>query len=125
MKLIDLKILLAAVMASGLASCAIGPVEEIEDPTAPKGPGVFTGATGEFSVTDFFSDEKKRLSSGGYYILDLDGAPPMTQEQYKEFESFRAWLRSREQGTDEYKEYESWRAFQEFRRLQSKEEQPK
>ena len=37
------------------------------------------------------------------------------QEEFKEFESFRAWLNSREQGTEEYKEYEAWRAFQQYR----------
>lgn len=121
MKFISLKLLLG-LWVIAMAGCVTGPVEEPEDPSEPKGPGLFTGATGEFSVTDFFSDEKRRGASGGYYILDLDGAPPMTEEQFKEFESFRAWLRSREQGTDEYKEYESWRAFQEFRKLQAKEQ---
>ncbi|MFT5420873.1 MAG: hypothetical protein ACI9D5_001626 [Candidatus Endobugula sp.] len=116
---LPLKLLLVMFFAS-LVACSVGPVEELDDPSAPKGPGIFTGPTGEFLVTDFFDADKKRRASGGYYILDLDGAPPMTEEQFKEFESFRAWLRSREEGTEEHKEYESWRAFQQYRSLQAK-----
>lgn len=103
----------------GSTACSLGPVEEDEDPSAPSGPGVFTGDKGEFSVNDLFDEEKKRLGGGGYYILDLEGAPPMSQQEFKEFESFRAWLKSREEGTDEYKEYESWKAFQQYRSYQS------
>jgi hypothetical protein len=39
----------------------------------------------------------------------------MSEEEFKEFESFRTWLNAREQGTEEYKEYEAWRAFQQYR----------
>lgn len=83
------------------------------------GPGLFTGEKGSFSVSDAFDEEKQKLKSGGYYILDLDGSPRMTEEEFKEFESFRAWLRSREQGTEEYQEYETWRAYQQFRDSQA------
>lgn len=103
---------------SGLVACTVTPFEEPEDPSVPQGPGVLTGDKGEFSVTDIFDEDKQKLTGGGYYILDLDGSPAMTEEQFKEFESFRAWLRSREEGTDEYKQYESWRAFQLYRSLQ-------
>jgi hypothetical protein len=112
--------LFLGVSFAGLVACTTTPFEEPEDLSAPQGPGVFTGDKGEFSVTDFFDADKKKRAGGGYYILDLDGAPPMTEEQFKEFESFRAWLRSREEGTEEHKEYESWRAFQQYRSLQAK-----
>ena len=119
MKPLYVKLLLILVVAL-INGCAVGPFEEVDEPDRPSGPGIFTGAAGEFSVTEFFSEEKKRLAEGGgYYILDLEGAPPMTQEEFKEFESFRAWLKAKEQGTPEYKEYESWRAFQQYRQLQS------
>ncbi len=95
--------------------------DEFEDSEFPRGAGVFSGSSGEFSAKKFFSNEKERRKSGGYYILDLDGAPPMTEEQFKEFEAFRAWIKSREQGSDEYEEYKNWRAFQDYRRLQSQE----
>ena len=108
-------LLLIAVMSG----CSIGPFEEPEDPSIPQGPGVFTGEDGTFNVSDAFSEEKQKLKSGGYYILDLDGSPRMSEEEFKEFESFRAWLNSREQGTEEYKEYEAWRAFQQYRDHQS------
>ena len=102
-----------------LVSCA--GEKYVEEPRAgePVGPGLFTGEKGSFSVSDAFNDDKRKLKSGGYYILDLDGSPRMSEEELKEFESFRAWLRSREQGTEEYKEYEAWRAYQQYRESQA------
>ncbi|MFT6102245.1 MAG: hypothetical protein ACJATV_001155 [Granulosicoccus sp.] len=102
-----------------LVGCSAGPFvgafEEPEDPSVPKGPGVFSGEKGTFNVSEAFDEDKKKLKSGGYYILDLDGSPRMSEEEFKEFESFRAWLSSREQGTEEYKEYEAWKAYQQYR----------
>ena len=103
----------------GLAGCSSSPVEDGLSADEPSGPGLFTGKAGSFSVSDAFNEDKKKLKSGGYYILDLDGSPRMSEEEFKEFESFRAWLSSREQGTEEYKEYEAWRAFQQYRDHQS------
>ena len=98
-----------------LSACTTGPVEEEERAGDIEGPGLFTGTKGTFSVGDAFDEDKKKLKSGGYYILDLDGSPRMSEEEFKEFESFRAWLSSREQGTEEYKEYEAWKAYQQYR----------
>lgn len=102
-----------------LSSCTTEKYVEQPKNDEPQGPGLFTGAKGEFSVGDAFDEDKKKLKSGGYYILDLNGSPRMSEEEFKEFESFRAWLRSREQGTEEYKEYEAWKAFQQFRNHKS------
>jgi len=118
MKIFYIGILLAALPLM-LSSCAAGPYQEDEKVSEPQGPGLFTGDKGAFSVSDAFDENKKKLKSGGYYILDLDGSPRMSEEEFKEFENFRAWLNSREQGTEEYKEYEAWRAFQQYRNHQS------
>lgn len=104
-----------------LSSCATERFVERPKNDEPQGPGLFTGEKGAFSISDAFDEDKKKLKSGGYYILDLDGSPRMSEEEFKEFESFRAWLNSREQGTEEYKEYEAWRAFQQYREHQSTE----
>ncbi|ODS24028.1 hypothetical protein AB835_05745 [Candidatus Endobugula sertula] len=102
------------VMTSFMIGCSGGVAtdNELAAPQDRIAPGVFTGSSGEFSVTKYFSDEAKRKKSGGYYILDLKGAPPMSEEEFKEFESFRAWLRSKEKESSEYKEYQQWRATQ-------------
>lgn len=102
-----------------LVSCTTERFVERPRNAEPQGPGLFTGEKGAFSISDAFDEDKKKLKSGGYYILDLDGSPRMSEEEFKEFESFRAWLNSREQGTEEYKEYEAWRAFQQYRDHQS------
>jgi hypothetical protein len=114
MRISIIKTLLVAVPLI-LSSCAAGPYQEDEKVSEPQGPGLFTGTKGAFTVGDAFDEDKRKLKSGGYYILDLDGSPRMSEEEFKEFESFRAWLNSREQGTEEYKEYEAWRAFQQYR----------
>jgi|GEM_PF-3598248 len=121
MNFLPLKLTILSLILISTA-CSLGPVEERRDLSEPSGPGVFTGDTGDFSVTDLFNDEKRRNGGGGYYILDLEGAPPMDHQEFKEFESFRAWLRSREEGTDEYKEYENWKAFQQYRSYKSESE---
>jgi hypothetical protein len=102
-----------------LSSCATERYVERPRNDEPQGPGIFTGTKGTFSVGDAFDEDNKKLKSGGYYILDLDGSPRMSEDEFKEFESFRVWLNSREQGTEEYKEYEAWRAFQQYRDHQS------
>ncbi|MGS2718407.1 hypothetical protein ACVBE9_09560 [Eionea flava] len=107
------------ILLSILVSCTTERFVERPRNDEPQGPGLFTGSKGAFVVGDVFDEEKQKLKSGGYYILDLDGSPRMTEEEFKEFESFRAWLRSREQDTEEYKEYEAWRAYQQFRDSQA------
>jgi hypothetical protein len=104
-----------------LVSCTTERFVERPRNDEPQGSGLFTGSQGTFSVSDAFDEDKKKLKSGGYYILDLDGSPRMSEDEFKEFESFRAWLRSREQGTEEYKEYEEWRAYKQYRESKSPE----
>lgn len=113
---VSIFILILLVLLSG---CTTERFVESPRNDEPQGAGVFSGSSGEFKISDIFDEEKQKLKSGGYYILDLDGSPRMSEEEFKEFESFRAWLRSREQGTEEYKEYEAWRAYQQFRDSQS------
>jgi hypothetical protein len=115
MKKIIYNLSLLIVIGLVLPSCTTE--RNIEEPNndEPQGPGFFTGTKGSFSVSDAFDEDKQKLKSGGYYILDLDGSPRMSEEEFKEFESFRAWLNSREQGTEEYKEYEAWKAYQQYR----------
>jgi len=98
-----------------LVSCSTERYVERPRNDEPQGPGLFTGSKGAFNVGDAFDEDKQKLKSGGYYILDLDGSPRMSEEEFKEFESFRAWMSSREQGTEEYKEYEAWKAYQQYR----------
>lgn len=109
------KFLSVFIVSVVLVSCTTERFVEGPRNDEPQGPGLLTGDTGTFSVGDAFDEDKKKLKSGGYYILDLDGSPRMSEEEFKEFESFRAWLNAREQGTEEYKEYEAWRAFQQYR----------
>jgi len=113
------KLLPVFIVTFVLFSCTTERFVESPRNDEPQGPGLFTGDKGSFSVGDVFDETKQKLKSGGYYILDLDGSPRMSEEEFKEFESFRAWLNSREQGTEEYKEYEAWRAFQQYRDHQS------
>jgi hypothetical protein len=110
------------IVALVLMSCTTERYVERPRTDEPQGPGVFTGSEGSFSVGDAFDEDKKKLKSGGYYILDLDGSPRMSEDEFKEFESFRAWLRSREQGTEVYKEYEEWRAYKQYRESKSPED---
>ncbi|EGG93773.1 hypothetical protein IMCC1989_778 [gamma proteobacterium IMCC1989] len=119
MKFFLFNVPLLIVLSLALLSCTTERYVERPKNDEVKGGGVFSGATGEFKISDAFDEDKKKLKSGGYYILDLDGSPRMSEEEFKEFESFRAWLNSREQGTEEYKEYEAWRAFQQYRDHQS------
>jgi hypothetical protein len=119
MKTIVFNLPLFMVACLVLSSCSTERYVESPSNSEPEGPGLFTGEKGSFSVNDAFDETKQKLKSGGYYILDLDGSPRMSEEEFKEFESFRAWLSSREQGTEEYKEYEAWRAFQQYRDHQS------
>jgi hypothetical protein len=113
------KLLSIFTVAVVLVSCTTERFVESPRNAEPQGAGLFTGEKGAFSISDAFDETKQKLKSGGYYILDLDGSPRMSEEEFKEFESFRAWLNSREQGTEEYKEYEAWRAFQQYRDHQS------
>jgi len=109
------KFTLLLVVGTVLVSCTTERFVEEPRLEDPQGPGIFSGTKGSFSVGDAFDEDKEKLKSGGYYILDLDGSPRMSEEEFKEFESFRAWLSSREQGTEEYKEYEAWKAYQQYR----------
>ncbi|MGH1485530.1 MAG: hypothetical protein ACRBCI_04865 [Cellvibrionaceae bacterium] len=112
-----------------IVACSTGPVEELEDPQDPKGPGLFSGPKGEFSYSSYFDKKKKakegrkvqrRDSSGSaiYYDVDL---PAIDEQGFKDFEQFKAWRRAQEPGSVDYQEYQDWRAYQQYRRFKAQE----
>lgn len=109
----------------GIGACATGPYEEREDPQAPSGPGVFSGEKGEFSLTDFFSEEKKAERAKQQLSNNNINVPAIDEQSFEDFENFKAWRRAQEPGSENYQEYQDWRAYQEYRRLKAqKEAQP-
>jgi len=97
----NIVVVLAAIV---LSACSVGPFEEPIDPADPEGPGLYTGKTGEFSVTEFFADRKKakaapKSSSVGSTVYSDVDLPAMDEKSFKEFEEFRAWRRAKQSGS--------------------------
>jgi hypothetical protein len=107
--------IVAGFVLSSCVSDGFVPLPEEEDPYDQ---GLLADASRDYVDGDVFNGDKSGLR-GGYSILDLAGSPLMTEDEFKEFESYRAWLKSREKGTDEYKEYEAWRAYRDQKSAES------
>ncbi len=107
-----------------IAGCAVGPVEEPEDKSEPKGPGLFSGTDGDFSFNKYFSDDakeerrKNKLYGTGYNV-DI---PAIDQQSFEDFENFKAWRRAQEPGSENYQEYQDWRAYQQYLRFKDQKE---
>ena len=109
-------------MLLSLTACSlfgpIGPVPETVESDVPTGPGIFTGKTGEFSVSDFFDPEKKNKNRSRDITVtgsDVD-IPAIDLDSFEEFERFKAWRRAQEVGSIEYQE---WLDYQDFLRLKA------
>ena len=109
-------------MLLSLTACSllgpIGPVPETVESDVPTGPGLFTGKTGEFSVSDFFDPEKKNKNRSRDITVtgsDVD-IPAIDLDSFEEFERFKAWRRAQEVGSIEYQD---WLDYQDFLRLKA------
>jgi predicted small lipoprotein YifL len=109
-------------MLLSLTACSllgpIGPVPETVESDVPTGPGLFTGKTGEFSVSDFFDPEKKNKNRSRDITVtgsDVD-IPAIDLDSFEEFERFKAWRRAQEVGSIEFQE---WLDYQDFLRLKA------
>jgi predicted small lipoprotein YifL len=109
-------------MLLSLTACSllgpIGPVPEPVESDVPAGPGLFTGKTGEFSVSDFFDPEKKNKNRSRDITVtgsDVD-IPAIDLDSFEEFERFKAWRRAQEVGSIEYQD---WLDYQDFLRLKA------
>jgi hypothetical protein len=122
MKTIYLKVAIIALSVI-TASCTVGPYEEPVNLDEPQGPGLFSGAKGEFSLTDYFSDEKKaarqKQNSTDYNV----NIPAIDPQSFEDFESFKAWRRAQEPGSANYQEYQDWRAYQQYLRFKAQQGQ--
>ncbi len=79
-------------MLLSLTACSlfgpIGPVPENVESDVQTGPGLFTGKTGEFSVSDFFDPEKKNKNRSRDITVtgsDVD-IPAIDLDSFEEFE---------------------------------------
>lgn len=86
--------------------------------------GLFTGESGDFSLTEYFSEEKKaerrkkqNALYGTGYNVDI---PAIDEQSFEDFENFKAWRRSQEPGSANYQEYQDWRAYQQYLRFKAK-----
>jgi predicted small lipoprotein YifL len=109
-------------MLLSLTACSlfgpIGPVPEPVESDVPTGPGILTGETGDFSVSDFFDPEKKNKNRSRDITVtgsDVD-IPAIDLDSFEEFERFKAWRRAQEVGSIEYQE---WLDYQDFLRLKA------
>jgi hypothetical protein len=98
----------------------LGPVPEPidADPSTMKGPGYFSGESGEFSVSDFFDPEKKNKNRSRDITVtgsDVD-IPAIDLGSFEEFERFKAWRRAQEVGSIDYQD---WLDYQDFLRLKA------
>lgn len=116
-----------AALALALASCATEPVGFPEDPTMLKGPGVFSGPSGEFTL---FGGEKKaaekteRDSAGAGTTSHAAGGglPRAADESVQEFDEFKVWLRARQEMTQEYREFLEWQAYRNYLRQKARQD---
>jgi hypothetical protein len=108
-----------------VSACAVGPYEERQDPQEPEGPGLFTGAKGEVSLSDYFSEEKKAERARQSYSSRDINVPAIDEDSFEDFENFKTWRRAQEPGSENYQEYQDWRAYQEYRRVKTQKQQAK
>jgi len=105
-----------------VSACSqFGAVPERHDPSVPEGPGLFTGASGDFSVGKLLNPNKNGKSRSRDITVtgsDVD-VPAIDLDSFEEFERFKAWRRAQEKGSAEYKD---WQEFQEFQRLKKENE---
>jgi hypothetical protein len=97
----------------------LGPVPEQVETDVPKGAGLFTGESGDFSVSDFFDPEKRNKSRSRDITVtgsDVD-IPAIDLDSFEEFERFKAWRRAQEVGSIEYQD---WLEYQDFLRQKAK-----
>jgi predicted small lipoprotein YifL len=112
----------AAIMLLSLTACSLfgplGPVPEQVQNDVPTGPGLFTGESGEFSVSDFFDPEKRNKNRSRDITVtgsDVD-IPAIDLDSFEEFERFKAWRRAQEVGSIDYQD---WLDYQDFLRLKA------
>ena len=105
-----------------LSACTMlkpsGPAAELPEVDVPKGPGIFSGDDGEFSVSDFFDPEKRNKNRSRDITVtgsDVD-IPAIDLDSFEEFERFKAWRRAQEVGSIEYQD---WLDYQEFLKLKA------
>jgi hypothetical protein len=114
-----------------VTGCSVGPVEELEDPQVPQGPGVFSGEDGKITYSDFFGDKNKNNSlkrdKDGRLVYYTDysniNLPAVDEESFRDFEEFKAWRRANDPRSPDFQEYQDWRAYQQYRRFKQKEAQ--
>ena len=131
-------------LLASLVSCVSGGgFEELEDPSEPQGPGVFTGQEGEFNFNEFFSDEgqekrfQEKLRERGYTANPNLSAPASSnsssgsvsipaigEESFREFEEFKAWRRAQDPNSPNYQEYQDFRAYQQYLRFKQQQQTP-
>jgi predicted small lipoprotein YifL len=112
----------AAIMLLSLTACSLfgplGPVPEQVQNDVPTGPGLLTGESGEFSVSDFFDPEKRNKNRSRDITVtgsDVD-IPAIDLDSFEEFERFKAWRRAQEVGSIDYQD---WLDYQDFLRLKA------
>ena len=118
------KFLSPIVVCCVLSACSVEPYEEVPR-LEEEGPGLFTGEKGEFSLSDYFSEEAKAERARKryrYYPTDANvDIPAIDPESFEEFELFKAWRRAQDPNSQNYQDYQDWRAYQQY--LRYKEEQ--
>ncbi len=105
-----------------ISACAVGQVEDPNDPQVPEGAGFFSGERGETSLTDFFSEEAKAKRAAQYSDSSDINMPAIDETSFVEFEEFKAWRRAQEPGSENYQEYQDWRAYQQYLRYKTQQE---
>ena len=104
--------LLMALAAALILGCAQAkPYEYYPATEIPKGPGLFTGEKGEYTV---YSSEKK---SDGETDAKRTSDDKASDEERRDFEAFQEWKRSPE-GQAEYREFQDWLRWRDYKKWQ-------
>ena len=112
-----------------MLACSSGPYQEPELSTDEnRGPGVFTGESGEFSLSDFFSKEKKTQDKAPATTSSANmtpttvtptNPPAIDNSSFEDFELFKAWRQAKDANSQTYQEFQEWRAYQQYLRQRS------
>lgn len=103
-------------LAAALAACAGEPFEYHSQNEIPKGPGVFSGESGAFSIripgTGGSSAAPTRAAAGA--TAPRAAASPGSPD-FDEFEAFREYRRAKGGATPDYAEFQEWLEWKAYR----------
>lgn len=114
-------VFLVAWSAGVLAACAGQPFEYQSQNEIPKGPGVFSGESGGFTIRvpgtggDSSAPARRSAATSAAAARTAGSASNPGEPDFDEFEAFREYRRAKGAATPDYAEFQEWLEWKAYR----------